>query len=99
MATIAPNSSARPARYPAKNTAGTGHAGRAHERGDRVVVEHESILRVQDRSIARKQFGIEVLRDGRDVERLIAHAVAVAAAVEDGDEAERTARLRRARLF
>ena len=65
------------------------HAARAHERRDGVVVEHESILRVQDRSIAREQFGIEVLRDSRDVERLIAHAVAVAAAVENGDEAKR----------
>ena len=89
MATIAPKSSASPARYPAKKTAGTRHAGRAHERGDRVVVEHEAILRVQDRAIARKQVGIEMLRDGRDVERLIADAVAVTAAVEDGDEAKR----------
>ena len=65
------------------------HAAHAHECRDGVVVEHESILRVQDRSIAREQFRIEVLRDSRDVERLIAHAVAVAAAVENGDEAKR----------
>ena len=66
-----------------------GHAARAHERRDGVVVQHESILRVQDRAIARKQVGIEMLRDRGDVERLVADAVAVAAAVENGDEAKR----------
>ena len=38
--------------------------------------------------IARKQRGIEMLNDCGDVERLIADAVTVAAAIEDGDETE-----------
>jgi hypothetical protein len=67
-----------------------GHAARTHERGDRVVIEHEPSLRVQNRSIAREQFGIEMLRDSWNVKRLVAHAVAIAGAVENGDEAKHT---------
>ena len=65
-----------------------GNSGRPRNRRGRIVVEHEAILHVQHRPVARKQSRIQVLNDGGNVERLIADAVAVAAAVQNGDEAE-----------
>jgi hypothetical protein len=46
---------------------------------------------VQDRAIAGEEGRIEMLCDCGDVKRLIADAVAVSAAVENGNQAERQA--------
>ena len=43
---------------------------------------------MQHRPIAREEVGIQVLDDRRDVERLVANAVSVSAAVQDGNDAE-----------
>ena len=58
------------------------------DRCDRFVHECEPCLRVDQRSIARKQGGIQLTHDSRPVERQVGGAVAVTRGVGGGKEDE-----------
>ena len=55
---------------------------------ENVIEHHQAILRVKKKTVAWKQVRIQMLHDSRNVERLVANTISVAAGIQIGDEAE-----------
>jgi hypothetical protein len=60
----------------------------AYQTGDEFIHQHQAPLCIDKGSIARKERGIDRMRDHRDVKGLIGDAIAVAGAICGGEDDE-----------